>query len=85
MRPRVVYLLLALVECFLLIMVASPGVTDPWRLVAAQREYAQSQSQEAAQKVHEEQARARRYMTFLCVAAVIVLIGMIFYAWYRKL
>ena len=80
MKPRVVFLLLVLVECFFLVMVASPGVTRPWRLVAAQREFARSHSQEAAQKVHEEQVRARRYMTFLSAAAVIVLIGMIFYA-----
>jgi hypothetical protein len=85
MRPKFIFLILVLVECFLLVMIAAPGVVRPQRLEAAQREYSQSHTAEAAQKVHDEQARARKFQVFLLIAAVVVLVGMIVYALYRKL
>ncbi len=85
MRPKVVIWMLVLVECFLLVMIVSPGVTHPWPLVKAITEYSRTRSPEDEQKVRDEQARARRFQMLLCIAAVIVLIGTIIYGSYRKL
>jgi len=85
MRPKVVFLLLVLVECFLLILLVSPRVTLPWSLMQAREEYFQSHSPAAEKVVRREEIRARRYQWFICYSAGGVLIAMILYGGYRKL
>jgi hypothetical protein len=85
MRPRTVFYLLVAVECFLLVMLMSPGMYRPKSLAALQVQYAQAPSLELERRIEKQQASLRisRYLLFGSV--IIVGLGMVGYAKYRRL
>ena len=83
MRPKLIFIILVCVECFLLVMLMSPGASQPKSLLAAQGEYQRTHSPEAKQVFEDQRTHIRQYLLF--ISAVAVIIVMIVYGWYRKL
>jgi hypothetical protein len=84
MRPKLVFYLLVVVECFLLVMMIVPGVSFSKSLRAAQQQYVQSPSPETEQALENQQAQRKLKQTWLCGGAVGVLTVMIIYGWKNK-
>ena len=85
MRPKLVFYLLVLLECFLLLMLVSPGVYRPKSLTSLQVQYRQNPSPELQQRILGEQARLQHHRYAIFGAAIAVGIGMVTYARVRKL
>jgi predicted nucleic acid-binding Zn ribbon protein len=85
MRPKFVFIILVCVECFLLVMLMSPGASQPKSLLAAQGEYQRTHSPEAKQIFEDQRTHVRHRQYLLFISAVAVIIIMIVYGWYRKL
>ena len=81
MRPKIIFYLLVVIECFLLVMMISPGVSNSKGLLAAKRQYIQSPSPETKNALESEQAQRRFKGTWLCAGAVGVLATMLVYGW----
>jgi len=85
MRPKLVFVILVCVECFLVVMRMSPGTSQPSSLLAAHSEYQRTHSIEAKQAFEDQRIRIRHRQYFLFISAVVVIIVTIVYGWYRKL
>jgi len=85
MRPKLFFIILVCVECFLLVMLMSPGASQPKSLLAAQSEYQRTHSPEAKQAVEDRRTHVRHRQYLLFISAVVVMIVMFVYGWYRKL
>ena len=85
MTPKLVFIILVCIECFLLVMLMSPGASQPKSLLAAQTEYQRTHSPEAKYTFEELRTHVRRRQYLLFISAVVVMIVMIVYGWYRKL
>ena len=85
MRPKIVFYVLVAAECFLLLMLMSPGMYRPKSLASLQIQYAQTPSLELKSQIETRQASLRSIRYVLFGAAVFVGASMIGYAKYRKL
>jgi hypothetical protein len=85
MRPKVVFYLLVAVECFLLVMLMSPGMYGRKSLAALQVQYVQAPGPELKHQIETQQARLRGARYSLFGSAVVVGLGMFGYARYRRL
>ncbi len=84
MRPKLVFYLLVVIECFLLVMIIAPGVLSSKSLRAAQQQYVQYPSPETKQALESQQAQRKLKQTWLCGGVVGVLAVMIIYGWKNK-
>jgi len=84
MRPRTIFYLLFVIDCFLLVMMVAPGVSRPKSLLAAEVEYAQSPNAETKQEVEMLKADRKMKQTWLCGGAVAVSAVMLAYGWRNK-
>ena len=85
MRPKFIFIILALVECFLLVLLMSPAATKPKSLIAAQVDFLRTHSATAEQTMHDLQIHVRHFQYFICVSAALVLFVIVGYARCRKL
>lgn len=84
MRPKIIFCLLAVVECFLLGLIFAPGVSRPKNLIAAQVQYVQSPSAETKKALEDQQAHGKMNQVYVACGAAGVLALMIFYGWKKK-
>ena len=85
MRPKLVLVILVLVECFLLGLLMSPGTMMPKSLIAARREYREGKAAETKEALDRETSRLQARRLFLGVSAGAVAVVIVAYAKYRKL
>jgi hypothetical protein len=72
-------------DCFLLGLLMSPGAWRPKSLIAVASEYNRTHRPEASVALDNERARVRSFRYLLCISAIVVLVVIVLYAWYRKL
>ena len=84
MRPKIIFWLLVIAECFLLGLMISPGVEMSKGLTRAQREYRQSPNEETKRNLEDELARRRLKRAWLGSGAAGLLACMIVYGWNKR-
>ena len=84
MRPKIIFYLLVVIECFLLVMITVPGVSHSKSLLTAEQQYIKTPNADTKQTLENLQAARKTKQSFFCGSAVGVLAVMIFYGWKNK-
>ena len=84
MRPKIVFYLLVVIECFFLVMVIAPGVSRPKQMLRAEVQYAQTPNEEAKQAVESLKASRKARQAWLLAGVAGVFAVMVIYGWKNK-
>ena len=84
MRPKVIFYLLVVVECFLLVMIIAPGVSRPKQMLKAESQYAQTPNEETKRAVENLKVDRKNKQTWLLGGAAGFLAVTIIYGWKNK-